>query len=164
MRNVGTKTASTDVSRAVEEDELEGIDWDWHSANGCQIKVPLATESTGVNPTDRGKWDENQRLKGKYNLYLDGGGSQYTFSIVVCGVNRHDSIMLEPLLVERFVPAEKGGEDDALHLNLCLKTCYVNRKEVVEAFHTWLKHFRKLSSRYEKTDHSYDALLHLAMG
>jgi transposase len=33
---------------------------------------------------------------------------------------------------------------------------------VVEALHSWLNRFRKLLVRYEKTDLSYEALLHFA--
>ena len=36
-------------------DELEGIGWEWQSVDGCMIKAPLAKESVGKNPTDRGK-------------------------------------------------------------------------------------------------------------
>ena len=36
-------------------DELKGIDWEWLSADGCITKAPLAKESVGKNPTDRGK-------------------------------------------------------------------------------------------------------------
>ncbi len=36
-------------------DELEGIGWEWQSVDGCMIKAPLARESVGKNPTDRGK-------------------------------------------------------------------------------------------------------------
>ena len=35
--------------------ELKGIKWEWQAADGCQIKAPLAQESVGSNPTDRGK-------------------------------------------------------------------------------------------------------------
>ena len=38
------------------------------------------------------------------------------------------------------------------------------RTGVVEAFHSWLKRFRKWGPRYEKTDRSFLALLHLATG
>ena len=42
-----------------EYDELEGIAWLWQSADGSNIKAPLAQESAGPNPTDRGKkWDQ----------------------------------------------------------------------------------------------------------
>ena len=36
-------------------DELEGIGWEWQSLDGCIVKAPLALESVGKNPTDRGK-------------------------------------------------------------------------------------------------------------
>jgi transposase len=36
------------------------------------------------------------------------------------------------------------------------------RRWVVEASHSWMNRFRKLAPRYEKTDLSYCALLHLA--
>lgn len=36
-------------------DEMEGIAWLWESADGSHIEAPLAQESVGPNPTDRGK-------------------------------------------------------------------------------------------------------------
>jgi transposase len=36
-------------------DELKGLDWEWLSLDGCMTKAPLAHESVGANPTDRGK-------------------------------------------------------------------------------------------------------------
>ena len=42
-----------------EYDALEGIAWLWESADGSHIEAPLARESVGPNPTDRGKkWDK----------------------------------------------------------------------------------------------------------
>ena len=38
-----------------EYDELEGISWAWQSIDGSNIKAPMAKESNGRNPTDRGK-------------------------------------------------------------------------------------------------------------
>ena len=38
-----------------EYDEFEGIGWEWQSIDGCMVKAPLARESVGKNPTDRGK-------------------------------------------------------------------------------------------------------------
>jgi transposase len=38
-----------------EFDEMEGIAWRWQSVDGCTIKAPLARDSVGPNPTDRGK-------------------------------------------------------------------------------------------------------------
>jgi len=43
-------------------DELNGIDWSWLSIDGCMTKAPLAKESVGPNPTDRGKkWEQASR-------------------------------------------------------------------------------------------------------
>lgn len=36
-------------------DELHGIVWEWQSIDGAMTKAPLAQESVGANPTDRGK-------------------------------------------------------------------------------------------------------------
>ena len=45
----------------VEYDELEGIAWLWQAADGSNIEAPLAQESIGPNPTDRGKkWNKAQ--------------------------------------------------------------------------------------------------------
>ena len=36
-------------------DEMEEIGWASQSLDGCMVKAPLAQESVGKNPTDRGK-------------------------------------------------------------------------------------------------------------
>jgi transposase len=36
-------------------DELKGIEWEWESADGALVEAPLAQETVGPNPTDRGK-------------------------------------------------------------------------------------------------------------
>jgi len=42
-----------------EYDDMEGIAWRWQSADGAMMKAPLAQESVGPNPTDRGKkWEQ----------------------------------------------------------------------------------------------------------
>ena len=38
-----------------EYNEMEGIAWSWQSIDGASVKAPLAQESVGPNPTDRGK-------------------------------------------------------------------------------------------------------------
>ena len=35
--------------------EIQGIDWEWLSIDRSTNKGPLAKESVGANPTDRGK-------------------------------------------------------------------------------------------------------------
>ena len=55
-------------------------------------------------------------------------------SIVVSGANRHDSVMPDPLLADRFVPSEPSLKFRA---NLCLDAGYVGHQTVVEAFHSF---------------------------
>lgn len=39
----------------VEYDDLAGIAWEWQAIDGAMVKAPMAQESVGPNPTDRGK-------------------------------------------------------------------------------------------------------------
>ena len=49
-----------------EYDGLEGIAWEWQSIDGTQGKAPLAQETVGNNPTDRGgKRDPAQPAGGR---------------------------------------------------------------------------------------------------
>jgi len=166
-----------------EYDELQGISWEWQAADGSNLEAPLAQESGGPNPTDRGK-------KGtKRHVLVDELG--VPLSLHVNAANRHDSVALEPLLQTAVVqpPATESSER-----NLCLDAGYVGKEEtvrrygflphirprgeekkdiknrpeykarrwVVELTHSWFNRFRKLLPRYEKTDRSYYALTALA--
>ena len=52
-------------SKGLEQyDELEGIGWEWQSLDGSMIKAPLALESVGKNPTDRGKNGDKTQCSG----------------------------------------------------------------------------------------------------
>ena len=48
-----------------EYDEMEGIAWRWQSIDGAMVKAPLAQESVGLNPTDRGKKWEQANASGR---------------------------------------------------------------------------------------------------
>jgi transposase len=49
-----------------EYDEMEGVAWTWLSVDGSQCKAPLARETVGPNPTDRGKkWKQGQPHGGR---------------------------------------------------------------------------------------------------
>jgi transposase len=48
-----------------EYDEMEGIAWRWQSIDGALLKAPLAQESVGPNPTDRGKKWEQENVAGR---------------------------------------------------------------------------------------------------
>lgn len=65
-----------------EYDECHGIDWTWLSLDCCMTKSPLGGESTGPNPTDRGK------LGTKRSCLVDAVG--IPLAICVAGANVHD--------------------------------------------------------------------------
>ena len=49
-----------------EYDDFEGIAWRWQSIDGAMMKAPLAQESVGPNPTDRGKkWEQASPAGGR---------------------------------------------------------------------------------------------------
>ena len=49
-----------------EYDDLQGIAWRWQSIDGAMMKAPLAQESAGANPTDRGKkWKQATSAGGR---------------------------------------------------------------------------------------------------
>ena len=49
-----------------EYDDMEGIAWHWQSIDGVMIKAPLARETVGPNPTDRGKkWKQTPPIGGR---------------------------------------------------------------------------------------------------
>jgi transposase len=49
-----------------EYDALEGIAWRWQSVDGAMMKAPLAQQSVGANPTDRGKkWQQTSFAGGR---------------------------------------------------------------------------------------------------
>lgn len=42
-----------------EYDDMEGIAWRWQSIDGSTMKAPMAQQTVGPNPTDRGKkWEQ----------------------------------------------------------------------------------------------------------
>ena len=46
-----------------EYDDMEGIAWRWQSIDGALVKAPLAQQSVGANPTDRGKkWEQTHAV------------------------------------------------------------------------------------------------------
>ena len=49
-----------------EYDDMVGIAWEWQAIDGAMYKAPLAQESVGRNPTDRGKkWVHAASARGR---------------------------------------------------------------------------------------------------
>ena len=79
----------------------------------------------------------------------------------LCADKGYDSVPARTAVgVRGYIPHIKGrGEEKKeLQANPGAKA----RRWVVEACHSWMNRFRKILVRYEKTDRSYLALLHLA--
>jgi transposase len=167
-----------------EYDDMEGIAWKWQAVDGSMNKAPLARESSGPNPTDRGK-------KRKQTACVGGR----SWSPVVPRRNRgerHDVSQLAAVSARKVVHSHMEDEEE----NLCADAGYVGdepkrqmmkagykahirsrgeekrekianhgykaRCWVVEACHSWFNRFRKLTVRYEKLHVTHLALLHLA--
>jgi len=53
-------------SGLAEYDEMEGIAWRWQSIDGAMMEAPMAQQSVGPNPTDRGKkWEQTSLAGGR---------------------------------------------------------------------------------------------------
>jgi len=122
-------------------------------------------------------------------MLVDGRG--VPLSLVVSGANRHDVSQLEAVLagvvilrpagIPQNLCADAGYAGEPAHETItahgyvphvCPRNVeakekrevpgYKARRWVVEACHSWINRFRKLLVRFEKTDASYIALVHLA--
>jgi putative transposase len=169
-----------------EYDEVKGIAWKWQAADGTMTKAPLGGQTTGPNPTDRGKSGT------KRSLLVDERG--VPLAIEASGANTPDSKLLAPMLAG--VPIEKPDSQTTLQ-HLCLDKGYsgepsrivaeaagyvvhvpdkANAKEkrkrqpgrrkprrwIVEVAHSWINRFQRLLVRWEKKASNYLSLLHFA--
>ena len=172
-------------SKGLEQyDELEGIGWEWQSLDGCMVKAPLALESVGKNPTDRGK------MGTKRSVLTDKNG--LPLAVVLSGANTHDVKLLEDTLDH--IVMLRPEPDQEHPQNLCLDAGYTGsaekvesrgyiphirprgkekkelernpdfhaRRWVVEVTHSFFNRFRKLLVRFEKKTSSYLALIQFA--
>lgn len=173
---------------ALEEyDDVQGLDWEWQSADGAMTKAPLGGPETGPNPTDRGKSGT------KRSVLTDAEG--IPVGAAVGGANVPDKTLLKPTLEHAEEIAPEVPDD--VEENLCLDKgydypdipelveevyCYTAhirsrgeearelRKEagekarrwVAERVHSWLNRFRRILTRWEKKSENYFALLEFA--
>jgi putative transposase len=169
-----------------EYDELVGLDWTWQCVDGAMTKAPLGGESTGKNPTDRGKRGT------KRSLMTEAKG--IPVGLVVDGANVHDVRLLQQTVddcFDRFECSEANNDE-----HLCLDKAYDSaairdlvesvygytshirsrgeeqralkrkrrgkaRRWVVERTHGWLNRFRAILVRWEKKVENHIAGLHL---
>lgn len=173
---------------ALEEyDEMIGLDWRWQCVDGAMTKAPLGGESTGKNPTDRGK----QGVKRSLMTDTDG----IPIGLAVDGANVHDIRLLQRTIEDCFNRFDCTTASCSEHL--CLDKGYDSveirrlvetvlgytahirsrgeeqqalkkggrkrpRRWVVERTHGWLNRFRAILVRWEKKVENHIAGLHLA--
>jgi putative transposase len=170
-----------------EYDELIGLDWRWQCVDGAITKEPLGGESTGKNPTDRGK----QGVKRSQMTDTDG----IPVGLAVDGANVHDIRLLQRTIEDCFNRFDCNTASCSEHL--CLEKGYDSaeiltlvetvwgcsahnrsrgqeqqalrkngrkrpRRWVVERSHGWLNRFRAILIRWEKKVENHIAALHLA--
>ena len=127
-------------------EELDGVDWEWQSADGAMGKARFGGTLIGPNPTDRGKAGT------KRSLLVDGEGGP--LSIVVAGANVHDAKLL------RGDPGRHCGGHDSQPTeeepqHLCLDKGYDNPSgRGAAARHGYREHIRRIGE--EKLDASGD--------
>jgi putative transposase len=174
------------VRGLAEYDALKGIDWAWLSMDGAMTKAPLGGESTGRNPTDRGKRGV------KRSLLVEGNG--VPIGVAIDGANRHDKKLVEATIDS--LAAERPDPTPEAPQGMCLDkgydydnprelvrefgfTAHVRargeearaikreagfraRRWVVERTHSWMNRFRRILVRWEKKPLNDLAMLHFA--
>lgn len=97
-----------------EDDEQEGMAWEWQRMDGVMTKAPFAGAATGANPTDRGKQGT------KRSPLSDGRGMP--LAVMGAGANRHDMKRVEGTLEHLIITRPVPTEDHPHHL--CLDAGY----------------------------------------
>ena len=167
--------------------ELDGVHWEWQSADGAMGKARFGGDKVGSNPTDRGK----NGVKRSVIVDQDGG----PLGVVVAGANVHDAKLLAETIEAVVVDRPETTVDHPQHL--CLDKGYDNptgraaagegahprspsdwrgeggrargkkhkpQRWVVERTHSWLSKCRGILVRYDKNSFNYLGLIQLACG
>jgi putative transposase len=95
-------------------DDQVGIEWVWQALDRVMTKAPLRGETTGCNPTDRGKQGV------KPSMLTDGRG--VPLAAAVAGANRHDMKLVGATLYQMAIARPKPRETQPQ--NLCLDKAY----------------------------------------
>lgn len=163
-------------------DDVCGVEWEWASLDSAIVKAPKGGDSTGPNPTDRGKSGV------KRHIVTDGRGVPLAAEITAANV--HDKRAAVPTVDAIVMRTARGPRRPK---NLCLDKGYDfddverefrlrgirphirrrgeehrscrrgrARRWVVERTNAWHNRFRGLLIRWERKGTNYLGLLHLA--
>ncbi len=95
-------------------DAVEGLEWEWQSMDGTQIKAPFAAAAGGGNPVDRNK-------RGTKRSQLSEGHG-LPLAVVLIGANRTDMVVATSTLDAIVMPRPAVDEGHPQHL--CLDAGY----------------------------------------
>ena len=95
-------------------DEGEGLEWEWQSLDGTQIKAPFGGDATGANPVER-------RKRGSKRSQLSEGHG-LPLAVVLVGANRTDMIVAAATLDAGVLT--RPPVDEAHRQHLCLDAGY----------------------------------------
>lgn len=170
-------------------EEKIGINWQWQAADGAMTKAPLGGEATGPNPTDRAKSGTKRSVlvDGRGVPLAIAGANvndhlllEQTLSALQIAPNIWFQFLFWLGVLQIHLCLDKAYDNGASYqvvsdfgyrehiskkdhqVNKVRKASYKARRWIVEASHSWLNRFRKILIRFEKTEASYLALLHLA--
>lgn len=175
-----------------EYEEKVGIDWKWQAADGAMTKAPLGGEETGKNPTDRAKIGTKRSLlvdsKGIPLAIVVSGANTNDHLLLeqtLLNIQAKPSIWIQLLtllgIFRKHICLDKAYDNEPSYKTLASfgysehvakkgqnpkdllkKPGQKPRRWVVEVAHSWINRFRKLLVRFEKSQQSYLAFLHLA--
>lgn len=91
-----------------EEDEVEGMAWEWQRMDGVMTRAPFGGAATGANPTDGGKRGTKRRQ------WSDRRGMP--LAVMVAGANRHDRTLVEGTLDHLMIARPTPTEEQPHHL------------------------------------------------
>jgi len=97
-----------------EFDEIEGLEWEWQSMDGTQIKAPFGGAATGGNRVDRNKQGT------KRSQLSEGHG--LPLAVVLVAANRNDMIVAAATLDA--IVISRPSVDEAHPQHLCLDAGY----------------------------------------
>lgn len=175
-----------------EYDEKVGIDWKWQAADGAMTKAPLGGEATGPNPTDRAKRGTKRSMlvdsKGVPLAIVVSGANTNDHLLLeqtLLNIEAKPSIWVQLLILlgifKKHICLDKAYDNEPSYKTLTnfgytehvakkglnpkdlpKNPGHKPRRWVVEVCHSWINRFRKLLVRFEKSQQSYLAFLHLA--
>ena len=163
---------------------MEGIAWEWQSIDGCMNKAPMAKESSGRNPTDRGKirnktpypcgwaWrpiiGRRHRAQPAWRQSVESSFGKYIAKPIMeaepenlcADVGYAGEVPRKAIIEAGYEPHVRPRREE--QREEVKNPAFKARRWVVEACHSCFNRFCKLTIRHEKREATRLAWIHLA--